>query len=181
MVKNSNHPSKYFPLNIWRVSIRQNFPPGQNFALYGMPHKIEEFWMMRGCAKHCCSIKISSLQEMDCHQLRISSGILYMTLSQLIPDPLHHRDITVQRSRRRGKATQQNAERYYNQTVHLLQDIKQGSRVNLTTRPWDTYVVVSFNPQSKYWVKTVIHTDDQGLRNLYGSAIFHIQHRFGSI
>ena len=33
MVKDSEHPSKYFSSNIWRVSICQNFPR-KNFALY---------------------------------------------------------------------------------------------------------------------------------------------------
>ena len=35
LVKDSDHPSKYFPSNIWRVSICQNFPH-QNFPLYGI-------------------------------------------------------------------------------------------------------------------------------------------------
>ena len=33
MVKDSDHLSKYFPSNIWRISIRQNFPR-QIFVLY---------------------------------------------------------------------------------------------------------------------------------------------------
>ena len=33
MVKDSDHPSKYFPSNIWRISIRQNFPPSKFCAI----------------------------------------------------------------------------------------------------------------------------------------------------
>ena len=35
MVKDSDRPSKYFPSNVWKVSMHQNFPR-QSFALYGM-------------------------------------------------------------------------------------------------------------------------------------------------
>ena len=34
MVKDSDHPSKYFPSNIWRVSIHQNFPPSKFYAIW---------------------------------------------------------------------------------------------------------------------------------------------------
>ena len=34
MAKGSDHPSKYFPSSIWKVSICQNFPPSKfNFVL----------------------------------------------------------------------------------------------------------------------------------------------------
>ena len=33
MVKDSNHPSKYFPSNIWRVTMCQNFPPSKFCAI----------------------------------------------------------------------------------------------------------------------------------------------------
>ena len=29
LVKDCDHPSKYFPSNIWKVSVRQNFPPSK--------------------------------------------------------------------------------------------------------------------------------------------------------
>ena len=44
MVKDSDHPSKYFSSNIWRVSICQIPPsPRQNFALYGIASYILGF------------------------------------------------------------------------------------------------------------------------------------------
>ena len=40
IVKDNNYPSKYFPSNIWRVSIRQNFALyGTSFKFYGKHEK----------------------------------------------------------------------------------------------------------------------------------------------
>ena len=50
MVKDSNHPSKYFPSNIWRVTIHQN-SPRQNFALYSS-------------LNHCLCINITQESEL---------------------------------------------------------------------------------------------------------------------
>ena len=41
LVKDSDHPSKYFVSNICRVSIRQN-SPRQNFPLYGISGSCDE-------------------------------------------------------------------------------------------------------------------------------------------
>ena len=56
------------------------------------------------------------------------------------------------------EAMEQNAERYYYQTVHPLPNIKQGSQMvlhNPTTRLRNTYaVVISVDLHHKYLVKT---------------------------
>ena len=46
MVKDSDHPSKYFPSNIWRVSIHQNF------ALYGSYVKTMVMWVTVSITNH---------------------------------------------------------------------------------------------------------------------------------
>ena len=118
--------------------------------------------MMIDCAKPCCSIRICSLTRASYKRRSAISSEDFCGYPIQDTIPVHPRSFTLQvqesaELKTRMEAMEQNAERYYNQTVHPLPNIKQGSQMvlhNPTTRLRNTYaVLISVDRHHKYLVK----------------------------
>ena len=117
--------------------------------------------MMIDCAKPCCSIRICHLTRASYKKWSAISSEDGHSIQDTIPVNPRTFTLEVQKSadlKTRMEAMEQNAERYYNQTVHPLPNIKQGSQMvlhNPTTGLWNTYaVVISVDLYHKCLVKT---------------------------